>query len=233
VKTSHFGQDIVIDARVALRSLQRSRGLAALIVVTLSVAVATISGLFSVVNAFYKPIPYPNAERIVFIAKASKVREDVFRRLVDLGSFEHIGGYASTIQGLLVGTEARRVRVAVVDSGFFAVLKPATAAGRLPTASEMARGDGIIVLSYRLAQAVFGTADAAIGKSVRIDGALWRVTSVLAPAYTHPDRTEAWISNAASGPQETLVFAIGLLKPGATFDRASAAVNMLRRQLRS
>jgi putative ABC transport system permease protein len=223
----------VIDGRFALRSLRRTRGLTAVIVATLSIAVATISGLFSVVNTFYKPMPYRNAERIVAVGKSTKVPDDVFRRFVDLAGFEHVGRYAGVSQGLLVGTEARPVTVAIVDSGFFAVLNPDVVAGRLPTVSEMSKGDGIIILSNRLARAVFGAAETALGKSLRIDGALWRVTAVLSPNFTFPRKTEAWVSDVATGRAETMNGAVGLLKPGVSFERASAAVNLIRQQLRS
>ena len=57
-----FGQDV----RLALRTLLKDRGFAAVVILTLAVAIGANTAIFSVVyGVLLRPLPYPNADRIV------------------------------------------------------------------------------------------------------------------------------------------------------------------------
>lgn len=54
------------DIQFALRSLQMNRGFAAVAIVALALGIGATTAIFSVVNGILlRPLPYPNADRIV------------------------------------------------------------------------------------------------------------------------------------------------------------------------
>jgi hypothetical protein len=64
----HFWQDI----RHALRTLRKSAGMSLVAIVTLAVGIAVVTTIFSFVNSvFYRPLPYPDADRIVALNSIS------------------------------------------------------------------------------------------------------------------------------------------------------------------
>ena len=63
---------IVQDVRLVIRSLLRAPGFTAIVLTTLAVAMGANTAVFSVVEGvLFRPLPYPDAERIVTVATAT------------------------------------------------------------------------------------------------------------------------------------------------------------------
>ena len=70
---------LLADLRFAIRSFARQPGATALVVVTLALAVAANTAVFALVDAvFFRPLPYPNASRLVDV---NETRAEVGTRL--------------------------------------------------------------------------------------------------------------------------------------------------------
>ena len=64
---------VLQDVRLALRTLLKDRGFAAITVLTLAVAIGANTAIFSVVDGvLLRPLPYPDADRIVTVANGRR-----------------------------------------------------------------------------------------------------------------------------------------------------------------
>src|SRR5213592_653192 len=108
------------DARQARRSLGASPAFTAIAILTLALGIGANVALFSVVNAvLLRPLPYPNAERLMVAGGLSLPDfEDLTERS---RSFEEAAVWASNRYDVRFGAEAEPVLGAVVSARFFPI----------------------------------------------------------------------------------------------------------------
>jgi hypothetical protein len=162
--------ELLHDIRIALRVLAKSPSFTSITVLTLAVAIGANTAIFSVVDGvLLRPLPYPDAERVVTItvdASAGGVPEMPFS---DRGywhfvnqnrSFSGFGGYTSQNIPLVgEGGEPEQVTAGVMTRSAHDVLGVPPLRGRFPTAEEDAPGGAAVALvSYQLWQTRFGGA---------------------------------------------------------------------------
>ena len=167
------------DVRYALRTLRRSAGVTAIIVISLAIGIGANTAVFSVVNALLlKPLPYPDPERLVVLWLRSPginipqdwpspgqfhdVRNE--NRSFDLMSLSQ--GRAGTLLGL---ERAERVEILLTSSTLFPLLGATPVHGRLLTADdEVAGKHAVTVLSYGFWRRAFGGDSNIVGKTIRL-----------------------------------------------------------------
>src|SRR5688572_15482660 len=121
---------ILDDLRLALRSVARSSGYAAIAVVTLALGIGATTTIFSVVNGtFLRPLPYPNAERLI---QVRTVFESGFLGSFSYPDFEDLRDQSRTMAGLALyanptasaatGEQGFRVAWAQVSPDFLSVI---------------------------------------------------------------------------------------------------------------
>jgi len=80
------------DIRYTTRSLRKSPGFVAVVVVSLALGIAANSTIFSVINAeLYRPLPYDDPDRLMVIWETEQAQPDSEGRTSDCrgGRLEH------------------------------------------------------------------------------------------------------------------------------------------------
>jgi putative ABC transport system permease protein len=224
------------ELRQAARSLGRSPGFTVVAVLTLSLGIGATAAVFAVLNAVaLRPLPYPEAERLVWLSSpVPGVEADARWGLSPAGYFhfrehattlEEIGGFAGALgnpPAFNVVTEqgAERVAGAVVTASTFRVLGARPQLGRLILDDDDRPGAApVAVLGHEFWLRNFGGDPGIIGRTMQVQGQVVEVVGVTQPGFHLPhQRVEVWLPlglDPAAPPVNThWVAAVGRARPG-------------------
>ena len=181
-------EQLLQDVRYGLRMLVRNPVFAAAAVLTLALGIGVNTAIFSVINkVLLVPLPYPNAERIVFfsngIAPSSAEHfkpgiegADFAEWRARATSFDKMAGYDYRDVTLASTDAAYQVRMGLVAGDFWAITGSHAALGPL---IEPGEPQGSIVLTHSVFERQFKGDRGVIGKIVTVDGKPFTVVGVL------------------------------------------------------
>ena len=236
--------DWVRDLRHATRALLRTPGFTVMAVGTLALAIGANAGMFSVVNnVLLNPLPYGNADRLVYIAATAPgsdlppefgVSAEFFIQYKEQSRLlEDVSTFNSFTSTLRVGDRVERIRMSQPTSSLFTTLGATPVIGRLPVPDDEGR---VAVISYALWTSWFGRDPGVLNKSYSIAGMNRTVVGVMPPEFRFPsDATLLWISSRIR--PEGLVpgrFGSNLvarMAPGATPEAVANELTALARKL--
>jgi hypothetical protein len=186
------------DLRYGARVLRNDPGFTAAAALTLAVGIGLNATLFSIANfLLFKPIPAAEAHELVWIAGASSGDKPARQRftLPDVLDFRAAQGvvsdviaFAETPMAVRAGTGAVRAAGQVVTANYFTMLGVGAAEGRtLSAADDRSDGETPAVIGHALAQRLFGSARAAVDKSIEINGHPFRIIGVAARGFSGTD----------------------------------------------
>jgi predicted permease len=208
------------EVRYALRSIRRSPLVSLIVVGTLSIGIGLATTFFGLVNtAFYHPLPYRKADRLVTVAMyyVRKQPVDELRKMTT--ALSGLTSYEPTHANVSSDGVGASVSAILVDSAFFRVLGESPLVGSLPSPKEIAAREPLIVISERLWRGLFGSRPDIIGKSVMVEGRLRRVVGVMPAFFTFPQSAQVWYPfDVDPGPKEQSLLVTGELAPGKSFD---------------
>jgi putative ABC transport system permease protein len=240
------GRDMAFfrDLRVAFHSLMRSKGLAAIVILTLALGIGANAAISTLVRGvLLKPLVNRDENRLVYIRQSApsdgqdnttfSVPEikDIEGSVHSLSEFGDFSQMDFTMVGL---GEPRGVHGGVVSGNYFEVMGLRPVLGRLVGPQDAgADAPGVIVLTYRFWTTVYKKDPGVMGKTVRLSSLGDRsatVIGVLEPSVPYPADTEI-IGNLVISPHHlsaTMVTGrvhrmtelFGKLAPGATLDQA-------------
>ncbi|HJR58633.1 MAG TPA: ABC transporter permease [Vicinamibacterales bacterium] len=237
--------ELLRDARYAMRSLTRSWGFTAGAGAVLALTIGANIAIFSVVNTvLLRPLAYPDAERLVSVetlwtntGRASQdvsgpdfldwqAKNDVFEQLA-----AYFGGNETPV---IVGDRAVFANSAYVSAEFFAVFGQSASAGRLLTQDDVPAEQApatAAVVAYHWAATHFGSDRDAIGKRITVYGDTVEIVGVATPGFRYPGSTDIWspmratahAPNRSDHPYQS----VGKLKGEADITRAQAQMRAI------
>jgi putative ABC transport system permease protein len=228
------------DVRFALRTFRHAPAFTAVAVLTIALGIGATAAIFSVVNAvILKPLPYPDAERIVMVWMDNRrlgVKEDVhsYPNLADLKSqnrtLSHLAPFREAGFNLTgEGAEPMRVYGGALPAEVFAALGVRPVVGSLYTsANEQDGNDLVVVLSNALWKDRFGGQANVIGQQIELNGRKRTVVGVMPPKFAFPsEQSQLWVPLVIGEQMKTArswyaLPAIGRLKPRVSLAQARA-----------
>lgn len=248
------------NLRYSLRMVRRNPGFAAIVILTLAMGIGMTTAMFSVVNGvLLKPLPYPDADRLVWIAPHASYgdneisRSDYLLWEAQAHSFNAFMAYGNDDRALVYQNKPTTLQLAFITGDFWSIAGARPALGRL--FSEHERDE--IVLSWPLFQERFDADPRVIGRSVTIDGRALTIVGVLPRTFRFlfpPQKyasdpipvIEAYIpipdgheapgdgirETAETGPVPTWICVVGRLKPEVPFAQARAEMQVIYDRVR-
>ena len=229
------------DARYARRTLLKKPVFALTAVVTLALAIGGNTAMFSVIRAvLLKPLEYPDADRLVDISGgATPARFEEMKAAEH--SFTDIGAYMPgeniTLSG---GTEPEVLRGVRVSATFLRILGVAPVLGRAFRLEEDAAGGApVAMISYELWQRRFGGDPQIAGRTATLAATPYTIIGVLPRHFQFPFAgLDIWMTapleaptiSAKSRALSPILVIFGRLKPGVSFQAASAEMKVIHAQ---
>ena len=190
------------ELRYALRTLRKSPRFTVAALVALALGIGANSAMFSVVyGVLLRPLPFPQPDRLVFVQEAS-LRHDGTSPTApatwrDWRGQQHVfeSMAAAEMWGASLTGSGRPEEVSGlrVSPSLLSVLRVSPALGRGFDETD----EQTVLLSHSLWQRRFGGEPSAIGRSVTLNGASYRIIGVMPAGFHFPpfwaEKAELWI----------------------------------------
>ncbi len=202
----HWFTDFLDDARFAIRSLRRTPGLTAFVVITLALGIGMTSGTFSLLDALmFRPYPVPHPNGVVTLTSTthdSNFDDFSYREYLDIrDKTKSYDGVIANAQMEAVGFSAEpgatpRVRGGMMVSGnYFHVLgvEPRLGRGFREDEDQAPGRDAVVVLGPDFWKHEFASDPGVIGRTIRLNGTDFTVIGVAPQTFSgmmifgHPD----------------------------------------------
>ncbi len=237
------------DVKHAVRALRAKPAFTLVTVLTLAIGIGGNAAIFGAVNAvLLRPLPYPDAERIVQVFKTSVKQPDRvggttsppdltdWRR--DNVVFSELGGFVEGSYSLTGDAAAEQIPGASVTGDFFGVFRTTPIHGRaLSVADDVPGGRDVVVLSHALWVRRFGRDPRVVGKQITLDAMPHEVVGVMPAGFDYPLQAELWVPlRFTARDLETqrgahYVDVVGRIKPETTIEQARANMRAVAARL--
>ena len=197
---------LIRDARYAARLLLKSPLFTFTAVVTLAVAIAINTAVFSIVDAvLIRPLPYPSPERLALVQTSIAAGGETGTNTSQHGTtWITIRDHATTVDravfsgwatgaNVLAGDRASYAEQQRVGAGFFRVLGVPPLYGREFTVEEDRRGGpAATILSHRLWRSAFGGDTTIVGRTITLRGEPHTVVGVMPEGFQSGVKADLW-----------------------------------------
>src|SRR5215468_9945710 len=236
------------DLKFAFRQLRKSPGFTLVAVLTLALGIGANTAIFSVVEGvLLRPLPFPNAERLVRIYEALdengarsgtlNLSDRTTARFREFGRaiFEDVAGGTggASVVSVKAGSPAQTVPAATVTYNFFDVLGLPPSQGRTFTAEEgRDAAANVAIISDDLWRNTLNSRRDVLGSTVMIDGTPRTIIGVMPKAFRHPYRASLWLPLALEPDNPATInnhylYGLARLRPGVTPAKAEEAVKRM------
>jgi putative ABC transport system permease protein len=240
------------DLRSALRTVRRTPGVAAVIILSVALGIGACTTLLCLVWALVlRPLPFRDPGRLVAIAALPPGQSadsdpvwwtrmswlDYRDVRAQSRSFSAVEAYFDNYGWTLSGGEPERVKGALVSGGMLSLLGARPFLGRLILPQDDRwEAESVVLLGYDLWQRRFGGDPGIVGKVIPANGSHYRVLGVMPPGFAFPSGNEAWISLETETPpaqnrEVRRILVMARLRPGVTAAAAHRDLEAVSRRV--
>jgi putative ABC transport system permease protein len=238
--------------RYALRSLARSPGFAALVIITLALGIGANTAVFSVLRGvLLRPLPHRDGDRLMYLRQSAdaagqantlfSVPEilDYRTRARSLTGFAEFSSMPFTLLG---SGEPVQVQAGIVTGNYFDVMGLRSVLGRGFDARDDGPGaEPVMMLTHEYWRRAFGADPGVVGRVFRMNGRSVTVVGVAEPAPPFPGRTDVLVNMVTSphhldatmvhGRSHRMTEVFARLAPGASLGQAQAELDAVAAQV--
>ena len=236
------------DIKFALRQLRKSPGFTLVAVLTLALGIGANTAIFSVVEGvLLRPLPFPNANRLVRIYEALdengarsgtlNLSDRTVARLREFGRdiFEDVAGGTgdASVVSVNASSLAQTVPAARVTYNFFDVLGLAPSQGRNFSRQEGSdKAATVVIISDDFWRNTLNGRRDVLGSRIMVDGTPRTIIGVMPKSFRHPYRANLWLPLALEPDNPAMInnhylYGLARLRPGVTPVKAEDAVRRM------
>jgi predicted permease len=242
------------DARYACRTLSKTPGFTAAIVVSVALGIAANATVFSVASGLlWGVLPVKDPGRLVVFSEGRSFSYPDYVDYRDQTSrvFEGLAAHFPFIPASIGGSgQPERVWGQVVDGNYFRLLgvNPVLGRGILPEDDRVLGRDAVVVLGHALWQRRFGSDPGVLGRAVALNGQRYTVVGVAPAGFSGTDhgiQSDFWaplamaeqimpdLNRDSLRSKRNLQWLLlnARLKPGVARAQAAAVVNVIQHRL--
>ncbi len=203
---AHVMPEILQDLRFAGRSVRKSPGFALVVILTLALGIGANSAIFSIVDGvLLQRLPYDQPDELVRLWQSDRLNGTGFENF-SLPDFFDVQERNSVFTGLAATmvlpmtqtddeADPRQVLAANATHDLLTVLGVSPILGRWFLAEEdLVGGERVALIGYSLWMGRFGGERDVLGRSVTLDGNVYRVIGVMGPTFDYPSpNLQFWV----------------------------------------
>jgi putative ABC transport system permease protein len=238
-------ETVLADVRQSGRRLRNAPGFALIAVLTLALGIGTSTAIFSaVVPILFEPLPYPDADRLAMLTDRTPEGAPLD---TTYGTYTEVTTRSRSFEALAVADrwapalagdgESERLSGDRVSATYFRVLGVAPAIGRdFESSDETVGGETVAIVSDALAKRRFGSAEAVLDATIRLDGLSYTVIGVMPAGFRNvlAPAADVWspLQYRAQAPFESGEWGhhlrmTGRLRPGVSHEQAEREIAAL------
>jgi putative ABC transport system permease protein len=238
------------DLRYALRMLAKSPGFAVVAILTLALGIGANTAIFTVINSvLLRPLPYPEADRLVFLSESSEQIPDMSIAMANFNDwraqnsvFESMVAYQNDDTVLTGRGEPERLRLRRISAGFSPTLKVTPIVGRTLTPEDDKVGaPPVVILGEGFWERRLGRNPDVLGQRLILDDEPYTVVGVY-PSRLHGSlrQTDLFVSlwriedkqgGEARRGEHPGIYAYARLKPGIKVEQARMEMKAIAQRL--
>lgn len=247
----NFVEDLIQDVRHGVRVLRTNLGFAVVAVLTLALGIGANTAIFSVVNTvMLRPLPYPNADRLVLLNETAENRgrlemmsvswQDYLDWRQQARSFQYLGIFRGQNLTLTGFDQAERLNGAMASSDIFAAMGIQPLLGRtFVVEDDNAGATPVAILSERLWRNRFSASPDVLQRTITLDGMNYTVVGVMPASMRFPSRlTDIWVplglyvsGMPSSRDNHPGLTAAALVKPNISLEQATSEMETIAERL--
>jgi putative ABC transport system permease protein len=226
-------ETLIQDIRFALRVLRKNPGFALVAILVLAIGIGANTAIFSVVDTvLLRPLPYPHAERLVFVENVFQqaghtpmtyTQYQFWRDQHQL--FDQVVTYFSSIGAMTGLQEPEEVPIVRISANLLPTLGVTPIAGRgFRDDEEPKSADRVVMLTESFWHKHYGGSASAVGQKLTLNDSVYTIVGVVPDSFRLRHPFELVMPLRLTPENIAFLPGIARLQPGVSLKQAQAAL---------